>query len=257
MRLWIPYVLLTFAGPLFVAFTGHVDFAADWRTANRESAHIAPDPAKHKEAVIQVYKARTYNWRGLFAVHTWIAVKPKDAKDYFVLQVVGWRLFANLPPLMIEKDIPDRLWFNHKPIVIKDIRGAKAEKLIPKLVEAAKEYPYGHRYGYWPGPNSNTFTAHVARAVPELRLVMPSDAVGKDFLTNAWVFTHTPSGTGYEFSLFGIFGAAIGGLEGLEVVLLGLTYGFSYETMTLKLPGFGDIPLHFKKSNGSTPPTAI
>lgn len=49
----------------------------NWRTANRSSAGIAPSPLKEKEAVVQVYAARTYNWRGYFAVHPWIAVKKK------------------------------------------------------------------------------------------------------------------------------------------------------------------------------------
>ena len=52
---------------------------ADWRTASRESTGVAPDPAVTSEAVIQVYAARAYNWRGLFGVHTWVAAKPKDA----------------------------------------------------------------------------------------------------------------------------------------------------------------------------------
>jgi hypothetical protein len=33
----------------------------------------------------------------------------------------------------------------------------------------------------WPGPNSNTFTAAVLRAVPELAILLPPNAIGKDF----------------------------------------------------------------------------
>ena len=36
---------------------------ADWRTANRESAGIAPNPVIVKDAVIQVYVARAFSWR--------------------------------------------------------------------------------------------------------------------------------------------------------------------------------------------------
>ncbi len=43
----------------------------DWRTASRESAGIAPDPATHKKAVLLIYGARAWGWRGWFAIHTW------------------------------------------------------------------------------------------------------------------------------------------------------------------------------------------
>ena len=47
----------------------------DWRTASRESANIAPDPTLTDEAVIQIYGADAWGWRGWFAIHTWIATK--------------------------------------------------------------------------------------------------------------------------------------------------------------------------------------
>jgi len=40
----------------------------DWRTAS-----IAPDPAETGDAVLQVYGADAWEWRGWFAIHTWIA----------------------------------------------------------------------------------------------------------------------------------------------------------------------------------------
>ena len=40
--------------------------AQDWRTASREPVGTAPDPATTPEAVIQVYAARAYGWRGFF-----------------------------------------------------------------------------------------------------------------------------------------------------------------------------------------------
>ena len=46
-----------------------------WRTASRKSAGMAPDPSVTKEAVLQVYGADTWGWRGWFAIHTWIATK--------------------------------------------------------------------------------------------------------------------------------------------------------------------------------------
>ena len=44
------------------------------------------------------------------------------------------------------------------------------------------EYPYANTYSLWPGPNSNTFTAWIARAVPELETDLPATAIGKDYI---------------------------------------------------------------------------
>ena len=53
---------------------------------------LAPDPATHREAVVQVYAARVIGWRGVFGVHTWIAAKPAAASQYTVYEIIGWRL---------------------------------------------------------------------------------------------------------------------------------------------------------------------
>jgi hypothetical protein len=65
----------------------------------------------------------------------------------------------------------------------------------------------------------------VARRVPELGLELPPTAVGKDYLGGATFFGPSPSGSGYQVSLFGIAGILAGVEEGLEVHLLGLTFG--------------------------------
>jgi len=233
--------ILTFTGPLALIISGRISFTADYRTANRDSAHIAPNPVTTPEAIIQVYSARAFNWRGIFSTHTWIAVKAKNANTYTIYQVVGWRLWHNLPPLMTAEDAPDRNWFDAKPNIILDIRGEQAERLIPQIVNAVKNYPFANQYVTWPGPNSNTVIAYVGRQVPELHLVLPSNSLGKDYLGPTTFFARAPSGTGYQFSLFGIVGIILAKQEGLEINLLGLVYGFSPSTRTLKLPGFGDI----------------
>lgn len=82
-----------------------------WRTASREPAGIAPSPEKQKDAVIEVYAADAYSWRGWFAVHTWIATKEQDADRYKVYEVVGWRLNRGLPALTeYQTPTPDRYW---------------------------------------------------------------------------------------------------------------------------------------------------
>ncbi len=244
MKLFIIiFLLLTFTGPLTLIISGKIDFTADYRTANRVSARTAPDPSKMTDAIVQVYQARAFNWRGIFAVHTWLAIKEKNATHYMVYQIVGWRFFRNLPPLLIEEDYPDRFWFDQAPNVIYEVTGQQAEVIIPKIISASERYPFSNEYRTWPGPNSNTFPAYIAREVPEMHLVLPSNALGKDFLSHGF-FSRAPSNTGYQVSFYGIFGILIAVDEGFEINFLGLVYGFSPKMMTLKLPGFGDIKLN-------------
>ena len=208
----------------------------DWRTASRESAGIAPDPALTPEAVVQLYAARAFNWRGIFGVHTWIATKGPGAHAYVVYQVVGWRLYRGLPVVSVQEDIPDRLWFDSRPRIMADLRGAAAERAIPGIRDAAESYPYPESYRLWPGPNSNTFTAYVARRVPELKAALPSNALGKDYLEEGAFLAPTPSRTGWQLSLYGVLGVALGAQEGLEINLFGLVFGIDVARPALKLP---------------------
>jgi hypothetical protein len=210
----------------------------DWRTADRSSAGLAPDAAEHTDAVIQVYAARTFGWRGALAVHTWMATKPANAGSYTVHHVMGWRARRNLPVVVSDPDIPDRAWYGSVPMLLVDIRGDEADRLIPSVIDAVQTYPYNRKYVLWPGPNSNTFTAWVGRQVPELQLDLPSTAIGKDFL-GATVVDNTPGGSGYQLSLYGLLGVSLGTHEGLELNLLGLNFGINPVKLQMKLPGVG------------------
>ena len=137
----------------------------------------------------------------------------------------------------------DGYWAGNRPEILIEHRGPAAEALIPKLEAAIHTYPYPDQYRTWPGPNSNTFIANLARAVPELGLELPPTAVGKDYLINGVPFARTPSGTGYQFSLLGIVGLSIGRAEGLEINVLGLTIGIDPLDLTIKLPGVGRLGL--------------
>ena len=155
--------------------------AKDWRTASRQPAGIAPDPALTKEAVLQVYGASAWGWRGWFAIHTWIAAKPANAPSYRVYEVIGWRQHRGLPVVRIEEDLPDRYWYGERPRLLKDIRGKEAERMIAAVDRAARSYPWPDDYKAFPGPNSNTFTAWIAGQVPELGLDLPFSAIGSGY----------------------------------------------------------------------------
>jgi len=232
-------VLLLLVGPLVSAAGGWARLNGDWRTASRESAGIAPDPAVTREAVLQIYGARAFSWRGAFAVHTWIAVKGEGAPEFTTYEVIGWRAWHGQPVLSRRSGPPDRRWYGARPEIYLDRRGADVEALIDKVEAAVAAYPYKREYRTWPGPNSNTFTASIARAVPELALDLPPTAIGKDYLGTASFAAPSPSNTGFQLSVLGVLGLLAAVEEGIEVNILGLTFGVDPLDLALKLPGIG------------------
>ncbi len=121
------------------------------------------------------------------------------------------------------------------------MRGPDAGKVIEEIIQAIELYPYKQRYTMWPGPNSNTFTAFIGRHVPHLKLDLPPTAIGKDFLGNGKIFATAPSSTGFQVSLYGLFGILYGQYEGIEINILGLVMGVHPSSLALKLPGVGRI----------------
>jgi hypothetical protein len=212
----------------------------DWRSASRESVGLAPEPATTREPVVQVYAARTVRWRGYFGVHCWIAVKAQDAREYTIFEVNGWRLRRTGSAVVVGSRPPDARWFGNMPQLVAESRGAEAGHLIPRIEAAVASYPYADTYRVWPGPNSNTFVAHVLRAVPELRADLPATAIGKDYLGLPFV-ARTPSGTGAQINLFGVLGVLAGVEEGIELNALGLTFGVDPLDFALKLPLAGRV----------------
>jgi hypothetical protein len=212
--------------------------SVDWRTASRDPVGLAPDPAATPEAVVQVYGARAVRWRGYFGIHTWVAVKPAGARAYTVYELTGWRLRHSDSAVVIHERPADGRWFGNEPELLADKRGPGVDALIERIDRAARDYPYAGEYSVWPGPNSNTFTAWIARAVPELEVDLPPTAIGKDYLGNRLVAA-APSGSGIQLSLFGLLGMTASPLEGLEVNVLGLTFGIDPFWPAIKLPLIG------------------
>jgi hypothetical protein len=238
-RMLLLFLLLFVALPLYTVLSGQAPLGRDFRSADRSSAGIAPRPETTPEAVVQIYYARALNWRGIFGVHTWIATKPENASEYTIHQVIGWRLYRGLPAVFSAPGIPDGRWFGNEPTLITDLRGEAAAQAIPKILDAVASYPYQNEYNVWPGPNSNTFMAYIGRKVPELRMDLPATAIGKDYPINGSLVDRTPSGTGYQFSMLGLLGLAVGRDEGLEINLLGLNFGVDFFNPALKLPFIG------------------
>jgi len=220
---------------------GFVARGGDWRTADRSSVGIAPLPEEEKRAIVQVYAARAFSWRAPYAVHTWIAVKEENASSYTTYHGIGWNTFRNQPVVTIQQDIPDRKWFDRPPYIVFEAVGPEAAAMIPHLDKAARDFPYQNSYRVWPGPNSNTLIAAMIRETPGMTVELPPHAIGKDWLPGGKLFAPSESGSGYQFSLFGLLGATVGVAEGLEVNILGLVFGFDVRRPALKLPFIGRV----------------
>lgn len=216
---------------------------SDWRTADLSSANIAPLPSETNEAIVHIYVARAFNWRKYFAVHSWVAYKEKNAKEYVVCQVIGWNTRYGGEAISSKKDIPDRRWYSSIPELITDIRGEKAESAIPQIKAAIQSYRYPNSYRMYPGPNSNSFVSHIIRNVDELQVELPPNAVGKDWLNDNSFYAISESGTGIQVSIFGILGITLGLAEGIELNILGLSFGIDILRPAIKLPAVGRLGL--------------
>jgi hypothetical protein len=210
-----------------------------WATAPRSSAGIAPDPTEMVDvSIVHVYAAKTYGWRAYFAVHPWIIYKRKGESAYTRYDVVGWRA-----PNVVQRNyaVPDGLWYGSRPELLVDQRGEGVEAMIDGIEAAVASYPYANEYRSYPGPNSNTFMAHIGREVPALKLDLPPNAIGKDYRSLTNPVGLSSSGSGLQLQLLGLLGVSVGLEEGLEFNVLGLNFGIDLNRPALRLPFFGRV----------------
>ncbi|HZL30543.1 MAG TPA: DUF3750 domain-containing protein [Pseudolabrys sp.] len=208
-----------------------------WRDADWSSTGALPPAKDFEPARLVVFTGTTGAWKGIFSVHSWIVYKQAGAKDWTRYDVVGWGA-----PVRTNGWPADGRWYGNMPVAIADVSGKQAEALIPKVEQAVRDYTYNRAgdYRIWPGPNSNSFTAAVLRAVPELKVALPANAIGRDYRRGFYA-GRTDSGTGVEVNMNGLFDVKLGWVEGVEVNLLGLVAGLDLRHPAVKLPGFGRI----------------
>ncbi|MEZ5824684.1 MAG: DUF3750 domain-containing protein [Geminicoccaceae bacterium] len=234
--------LLLLAGAGGIAIAAAFYLAGDkphWSHARWDSAGTAPDPDSEREAIVQVYGARAWGWRGIFGMHTWIALKEEGAPAFERYEVVGFGVSRGADAVRRNRHAVDGYWAGNPPVLLGEVRGERAARAIPLLRDAVEAYPFPRRYDVWPGPNSNSFTAFVLRRAGGLGIELPPLAVGKDYIAEGGILARTPSGTGFQFSLMGLLGLALAVDEGLEIHLLGMTFGADFTRPALKLPGIG------------------
>jgi hypothetical protein len=89
------------------------DDVVDWRTADRSSVGLLRVAREHEDAVVRIFSARTVRWRGIFATHSWIVVKPKGGSAYRRFDYTAWG-----EPIWIDRFVPDGRWFGKTPELV-------------------------------------------------------------------------------------------------------------------------------------------
>jgi Protein of unknown function (DUF3750) len=241
-KLIVLTLLAVFILPVVVRVSAYAFYrgTTNWRRADWSSSGLLPPAGAYAPARVLVMSGRAGGIKGVLAVHSWIVIKPVNAQSWTRYDVVGWTPV----PVQTNYWAADSRWFDTVPTIVADVSGAEAEALIPKIETAVKRYRYGNSgdYRIWPGPNSNTFVADILRAVPELELQLPPNAIGRDYRSVPYAGL-TDSGTGIEVSLWGVLGLKLGWVEGFELNVLGLVAGFDWRHPAIKLPGYGRIGL--------------
>jgi hypothetical protein len=233
-------LLAVFLLPIMARVSAYAFYrgTTNWRKADWSSSGLLPRADTSAPARVLIMSGRAGGIKGVLAIHSWIVIKPANAQSWTRYDVVGWTPI----PVQMNYWVADSRWFDTVPTIVADISGKQAEALIPKIVTAVKQYQYGNSgdYRIWPGPNSNTFIAAILRAVPELELQLPPNAIGRDYRSLPYAGL-TDSGTGIEISLWGVLGLKLGWVEGFELNVLGLVAGFDLRHPAIKLPGYGRI----------------
>jgi hypothetical protein len=233
-------VLLCFVAPALASLAVRAASSqpGSWRAADWSSSGTLPSASQSSEAAVYVMAARTGGLKGALAVHSWIVTKAAGAKRYNRYDKVGW---GN--PIRTNAYPADGRWYSNAPDILLDLHGTDAGKLIPQIEAAVRDYPYSDRgdYKIWPGPNSNSFIAHILREVPDLDIALPPEAIGRDYRGFGDFVSLSPNWRNLEISLGGYAGFAIGTLYGVELRLGGLVFGIDITRPALKLPGFGRI----------------
>jgi len=233
-------VLLCFVAPALASLGVRAASSqpGSWRSADWTSSGLLPTATEDSRAAIYVMTARTGGLKGALAVHSWIVTKETGAAGYTRYDKVGWG-----SPIRTNAYAADGRWYSNEPEILLALHGEAAERLIPNIEAAVSDYAYAARgdYHIWPGPNSNSFVAHVLRSVPALGIALPPEAVGRDFRPFGEFVTLSPDWRNLELSLGGYAGLAFGALYGVELRLGGLVFGLDIARPGIKLPGFGRV----------------
>src|SRR6476660_1035799 len=129
-RLIMLAIILIFFAPIFAraALFAASDAPRSWRDPDWSSTGLLPPAADFKPARVVVFTGKAGAWKGVFAVHSRLAVKRANAAHWTPYDVVGRRA-----PVRTNGWPVDGRWYGSVPVRIADVSGAQAERLIPKI----------------------------------------------------------------------------------------------------------------------------
>ena len=112
------------------------------QTAPKHYSGIVPDPEQLADtAIVQVYFARTFGWRGFFAVRPWLIYRRKGETRFTRFEVIGW---GGEDVIHRNYALPGGLWYGAQPILLVDYRGSYVETMIDEIEAAIVRYPFPH-----------------------------------------------------------------------------------------------------------------
>jgi hypothetical protein len=207
-----------------VGIRKHFDFA---RLAHGKPSPsgLAPDPAVERGGS-PVYSARTFGWRGAFAVHTWLAAKEPGADLYTRYEVIGWYsrmghsavsvTNTRIPTPMVQRRAAAHPRSSRRRCAGRHRQAAGGGRVLPA--------PDLYRRGRVP---TATRSSRTSAGNSELRVTLPATAIGKDYLP-AGASSRHPERHGLPGLAWSLLGVIAGGDEGFELNVLGLVTGIDF-----------------------------
>lgn len=237
------FILIVFVAPsaATMAWWALAERPTSWRNADWGPSGVLPPANADQDAAVYIMAARTGGMKGALSVHSWIVTKEAGATSYNRYDKVGWG-----SPIRTNGYPADAFWYSNRPEIVRAIRGAEATRLIPEIEAAIADYPYAQRGGYriWPGPNSNSFVAHVLNEVPAIGTVLPPNATGRDYADGPVSLRIADDWRDLHFTLNGFAGFAVGARSGIEIHFMGAVAGIDILRPALKIPAYGRVGFH-------------
>ncbi|HED05506.1 MAG TPA: DUF3750 domain-containing protein [Ignavibacteria bacterium] len=131
-----------------------------------------------------------------FGIHTWIVISEKGKLHRWEV----WRTknncktsWGHVHKNMFKSYLWTKDWFFKKYFfkrksrerflwkVIEGGEGSNAERIIKFINKNASKYPLIHEYGFFFGPNSNTFTQWILDSSSETKVKLPFWAFGRNY----------------------------------------------------------------------------
>jgi hypothetical protein len=192
---------------------------------------LAPRPG---EPVVQLRSAPLPEPLGTIAVHCWfLAFNPDEGTWH------RWELWQTRDPGLfnwghVTRDLSSlEVGVGGGPGRIeREWHGDEARRLI-KTLERSGEYPDRDQYFAWPGPNSNTYIDWVLRE-SAVGFDLGPRGIGRDYRGRVGAGL-TTTGTGVQAESTAI-GVKVGLREGIELHLLGFTFGIGVWPPAIKTP---------------------